>query len=205
MSGSGMEEKTIEELEKELEEIKQATTEKEVVVLTKEEKAIEEKNVVEEVRSSMDKSINEVVDSNYEVRDRILEFSPEKALNDQPDHVVFNGKQEALLGDNALKVHVGDKVRIFFGNIGPNGISSFHINGEIFDQVYLEGAVNGIINKNVQTTLVPSSGAVIVEFTIDVPGDYFLVDDRISRIDKGAIGLITAFGDNNSKIFKSLK
>ena len=205
LSGSGMEEKTIEELEKELEEIKQATTEKEVVVLTKEEKAIEEKNVVEEVRSSMDKSINEVVDSNYEVRDRILEFSPEKALNDQPDHVVFNGRQEALLGDNALKVHVGDKVRIFFGNIGPNGISSFHINGEIFDQVYLEGAVNGIINKNVQTTLVPSSGAVIVEFTIDVPGDYFLVDDRISRIDKGAIGLITAFGDNNSKIFKSLK
>jgi FtsP/CotA-like multicopper oxidase with cupredoxin domain len=197
--------KTIEELEKELEEIKQATTEKEPVFLKKEEKGIEEEIILEEVRSSMDKSINEAVDSNYEDRARILELSFEKALNDQPDNVVFNGRQRALLGDNALKVNVGDKVRIFFGNIGPNGISSFHINGEIFDQVYLEGAVNGIINKNVQTTLVPSSGAVIVEFTIDVPGDYFLVDDRISRIEKGAIGLITAVGDNNSKVFKSLK
>jgi nitrite reductase (NO-forming) len=153
----------------------------------------------------MDSSINEAVDLNYEDRARILEFSLEKALSDRPDNVVFNGRQGALLGDNALRVNVGDKVRIFFGNIGPNGISSFHINGEIFDQVYLEGAVNGIINKNVQTTLVPSSGAVIVEFIIDVPGDYFLVDDRISRIEKGAIGLITAVGDNNSKVFKPLK
>ena len=32
-----------------------------------------------------------------------------------------------------------------------------------------------------QTTLVPSSGATIVEFTIDVPGDYFLIDDRTFR------------------------
>ena len=205
LSGPGMGKKTIKELEKELEEIKQATAEKKPVFLTKEEKAIEEENILEEARSSMDKSINEAVDSNYEDRTRILEFSLEKALSDRPDNVVFNGRQGALLGGNAIKVNVGDKVRIFFGNIGPNGISSFHINGEIFDQVYLEGAVNGIINKNVQTTLVPSSGAVIVEFTIDVPGDYFLVDDRISRIDKGAIGLITAVGDNNSKVFKPLK
>lgn len=205
LSGPGMGKKTIKELEKELEEIKQATAENEPVFLAKEEKGIGEENVLEEVRSSMDSSINEAVDLNYEDRARILEFSLEKALSDRPDNVVFNGRQGALLGDNALRVNVGDKVRIFFGNIGPNGISSFHINGEIFDQVYLEGAVNGIINKNVQTTLVPSSGAVIVEFIIDVPGDYFLVDDRISRIDKGAIGLITAVGDNNSKVFKPLK
>ena len=197
--------KTIKELEKEMEEIKQAIAEKELVVLTKEEKVLQEDSIFEEVRSSMDRSINEAVDSNYVNRDRVLELSLEKALNDQPDYVVFNGRQRSLLGENALRVKVGDKIRIFFGNIGPNGISSFHINGEVFDQVYLEGAVNGIINKNVQTTLVPSSGATIVEFTIDVPGDYFLIDDRTFRTEKGAIGLITAVGDNNSKVFKSLK
>ena len=135
----------------------------------------------------------------------IQELSLEKGLKEQPDYVVFNGRQGALLGENALRVKVGEKVRIFFGNIGPNGISSFHIIGEIFDQVYLEGAVNGVINRNVQTTLVPSSGATIVEFTIDVPGDYLLVDHSIFRIDKGAIGLISAVGDDNPEIFESIK
>ena len=205
LSGPGLGKKTVAELEKELEEIKEATAEKELDVLTKEEKAIEEENILQEVRSSMDRSINEAVDSNYEDRDRVLELSLEKALSNQPDYVVFNGRQRALLGENALKVNVGDKVRIFFGNIGPNGSASFHINGEIFDQVYLEGAVNGIVNKNVQTTLVPSSGTTIVEFTIDVPGDYFLVDDRIFRLNKGAIGLIAAVGDNKPEIFESIK
>ena len=118
---------------------------------------------------------------------------------------MFNGRQGALLGKNALRVKVGEKVRIFFGNIGPNGISSFHIIGEIFDQVYLEGAVNGITNRNVQTTLVPSAGATIVEFTIDVPGDYLLVDHSIFRIDKGALGLISATGEENPEIFESVK
>jgi nitrite reductase (NO-forming) len=126
-------------------------------------------------------------------------------LKEQADYVVFNGRQGALLGENALRVKVGEKVRIFFGNIGPNGISSFHIIGEIFDQVYLEGAVNGIINRNVQTTLVPSAGTTIVEFVIDVPGDYLLVDHSIFRIDKGAIGLISATGDDNPEIFESIK
>jgi hypothetical protein len=135
----------------------------------------------------------------------VLELSYEKGLKEQPDYIVFNGSQGALLGKNALKVKVGEKVRIYFGNIGPNGISSLHIIGEIFDQVYLEGAVNGITNRNVQTTLVPSSGATIVEFTIDVPGDYLLVDHSIFRMDKGAIGLISATGKDNSEIFESIE
>jgi FtsP/CotA-like multicopper oxidase with cupredoxin domain len=135
----------------------------------------------------------------------LLELSLEKGSKEQPDYVVFNGRQGALLGENALKVNVGEKVRIFFGNIGPNGISSFHIIGEIFDRVYLEGAVNGIVNRNVQTTLVPSAGAAIVEFTINVPGDYLLVDHSIFRIDKGAIGMIRAVGDSRPKIFESIK
>ena len=155
--------------------------------------------------TSVKPSFDEPVDSLWADKKYVLEFSLEKGLKEQPDYVVFNGRQGALLRQNALRVKVGEKVRIFFGNIGPNGISSFHIIGEIFDQVYLEGAVNGVINRNVQTTLVPSSGATIVEFTIDVPGDYLLVDHSIFRIDKGAIGLISAVGDDNPEIFESIK
>ncbi len=149
--------------------------------------------------------LDEPADSPMPEKKYVLELSLEKGLKEQPDYVVFNGRQGALLGENALRVKVGEKVRIFFGNIGPNGISSFHIIGEIFDQVYLEGAVNGIINRNVQTTLVPSAGTTIVEFVIDIPGDYLLVDHSIFRIDKGAIGLISATGDDNPEIFESIK
>jgi len=94
----------------------------------------------------------------------------EKGLAEHPDHVVFNGKVGALMGDNVLKAKAGDTVRIYFGNIGPNGTWSFHVIGEIFDRVNVEGSLDGTVNKNVQTTLVPSAGAVIVEFKIDVPG-----------------------------------
>ncbi|MGY8761431.1 MAG: multicopper oxidase domain-containing protein, partial [Nitrospinaceae bacterium] len=136
--------------------------------------------------SFLETVIDEPLDSPAPEKKYLLELSLEKGLKEQPDYVVFNGRQGALLGENTLKVNVGEKVRIFFGNIGPNGISSFHIIGEIFDRVYLEGSVNGVVNRNVQTTLVPSAGATIVEFTIDVPGDYLLVDHSIFRIDKGA-------------------
>ncbi len=152
-----------------------------------------------------DSVLDEPVDIPQPEKKYLLELSLEKGLKEQPDYVVFNGSKGALLGENALRVNVGEKVRIYFGNIGPNGISSFHIIGEVFDHVYLEGAVNGITNRNVQTTLVPSAGATIVEFTIDVPGDYLLVDHSIFRIDKGAIGLITAVGKNDPEIFESIK
>ena len=148
---------------------------------------------------------DEPLDSPEPEKKYLLELSLEKGSKEQPDYVVFNGRQGALSGEYTLKVNVGEKVRIFFGNIGPNGISSLHIIGEIFDRVYLEGSVNGVVNRNVQTTLVPSGGATIVEFTIDVPGDYLLVDHSIFRIDKGAIGMIRAVGDSRPKIFESIK
>lgn len=107
-------------------------------------------------------------------------FDMEKAIREQPDYVVFNGSVGSIAGDNALKANVGDKVRIFIGNGGPNLVSSFHVIGEIFDEVRVEGGT--LINKNVQTTLVPAGGAAIVDFKIDVPGVYNLVDHSIFQL-----------------------
>jgi len=121
-------------------------------------------------------------------KDGIAPFNIQKGLDEHPSHVVFNGKVGGLLGDNALKAKVGETIRIYFGNIGPNGISSFHIIGEIFDKVYNEGGLGGAIGKNIQTTLIPSAGATIVEFYVDTPGTYTLVDHSIYRVAKGAIG-----------------
>lgn len=131
----------------------------------------------------------------------IMELSMEKGLAEHPDHVVFNGKAGALMGEGQLTAKVGDTIRLYVGNIGPNSASSFHIIGEIFDKVYVEGTIGGTINENIQTTLIPSAGSVIVEFKVDVPGAYLLVDHSIFRVAKGAVGILSVEGEENLSIF----
>ena len=124
-------------------------------------------------------------------------FDQTKALNEQPSYVVFNGAVGALVGDKSLKAKVGETVRLYVGNGGPNLTSSFHVIGEIFDQVYQEG---GMIptQKHVQTTLVPAGGSAIVEFKTDVPGTYILVDHALFRaFNKGALGMLKVEGPEN--------
>ncbi|WP_430613529.1 copper-containing nitrite reductase [Flavobacterium sp. JP2137] len=127
-------------------------------------------------------------------------FDMTKAISESPDYVVFNGKVGALIGDNALTAKVGETVRLFVGNGGPNLVSSFHVIGEIFDKVHFEGGSQ--INENVQTTLIPAGGAAIVDFKVDVPGSFVLVDHSIFRaFNKGALGILKVTGENNDKIY----
>ncbi|MBI4298541.1 MAG: nitrite reductase, copper-containing [Chloroflexi bacterium] len=126
-----------------------------------------------------------------------------KMLAEQPEYVVFNGAVGSLTSDNALKANVGDKVRIYFGVGGPNKVSSFHVIGEIFDAVYPEAASEPV--HNVQTTLVPSGGATIVEFKVEVPGTYILVDHSIARIERGAVGLIVVEGPEAPDIYHKVR
>ena len=127
-------------------------------------------------------------------------FSQEKALAEKPDYVLFNGKVGALTGDKALTVNAGETVRLFVGNGGPNLISSFHVIGEIFDRVQVEGGK--LVNENVQTTVIPAGGAAIVEFKVEVPGSYTLVDHAIFRaFNKGALGQLIAQGRENPVIY----
>ena len=120
-------------------------------------------------------------------------FSMEKALAENPDYVVFNGAVGSLMGDRAMKAKVGETVRLYVGNGGPNLVSSFHVIGEILDRVYAEGGA--AVNRNVQTTLIPAGGAAIVEFQLQVPGNYLLVDHSIFRaFNKGALGMLSVEG-----------
>lgn len=121
---------------------------------------------------------------------------------EEPSYVVLNGAAGSLMGDNAPEARVGDRVRIWFGNAGPQLTSSFHVIGEIFDRVWREGDLVSAPGRSVQTTLVPAGGATAVDFTIDVPGTYLLVDHAIARtIHKGAVGAIVADGDADPEIF----
>ena len=134
----------------------------------------------------------------------LQEFDQDKGVDERPTYVVFNGKKNALMGKNALEAKVGETVRLFVGNGGPNLVSSFHVIGEIFDRVYVEGG--STINHNVQTTVIPAGGAAIVEFKVEEPGDYILVDHSIFRaFNKGAIGILKVTGEKNPKVYNKVK
>lgn len=127
-------------------------------------------------------------------------FDMDKALKEEPDYVLFNGSVGANAGDNAMQVKVGETVRLYVGNGGPNLVSSFHVIGEIFDKVYVEGGT--LINNQVQTTLIPAGGSAIVEFKCEVPGTLNLVDHSIFRtFNKGALAQIKVSGENNFVIY----
>jgi nitrite reductase (NO-forming) len=128
-------------------------------------------------------------------------FDQQKAEDEKPSYVVFNGSVGALTGDNSLQARVGETVRLFVGNGGPNLISSFHVIGEIFDRVYQEGGVK-VSQEQVQTTLVPAGGSAIVEFKMEVPGTFILVDHSLFRaFNKGALGMLKAEGPTNLLVY----
>jgi nitrite reductase (NO-forming) len=129
----------------------------------------------------------------------------EKGAAEQPNYVVFNGAVGAMTGDNAPQVKVGETVRLFVGNGGPNLSSSFHVIGEIFDNVYGEGG-SMISQKNVQTTMIPAGGSAIVEFRAEKAGNLVVVDHAIFRaFNKGALGMIKVTGEDNKAVFAQLK
>lgn len=128
-------------------------------------------------------------------------FSMEKALNEKPEYVVFNGSAGALIGPGALPAKVGDTIRLFVGNGGPNLTSSFHVIGQIFDTVWPEGNTSAPTH-NVQTTTIPAGGAAIVEFHITVPGTFLIVDHALVRaFNRGALGQIKATGPENKLVY----
>lgn len=127
-------------------------------------------------------------------------FDAEAMLDGKPQYVVFNGKTGAL--SNNMNANVGDTVRMYVGNGGVNLVSSFHVIGEIFDRVYREGDLVSPPAQSVQTTLIPAGGAAMVEFKVDYPGNYILVDHALSRLDRGAWGILHVDGEADPTIFK---
>ncbi|MCG2583826.1 copper-containing nitrite reductase [Massilia sp. TS11] len=127
-------------------------------------------------------------------------FDMEKAIDEKPTYVLFNGAEGALTGDKALTAKTNETVRLFVGNGGPNLVSSFHVIGAIFDKVRFEGGSQ--VQQNVQTTLIPAGGAAIVEYNTKVPGSYVMVDHSIFRaFNKGALAIMKVDGPEDKSIY----
>ncbi len=132
-----------------------------------------------------------------------LQFLHQNGLDEHPMFVLFNETVGALMKEGSLKANVGDKIRVYFGNAGPNLISSFHIIGTIFKNVYREGDLISPPAHAVQTTLVPAGGSTVVDIELSVPGTFTLVDHAIFRIEKGAGGYLQVEGKPNYDIYAS--
>ncbi|KAG2386029.1 hypothetical protein C9374_003178 [Naegleria lovaniensis] len=131
---------------------------------------------------------------------KILEYSYVDGLDEKPAYVVFNGRDSSLI-ENPLQARTGERLRIYFGNGGPNLTSSFHVIGAIFDKVYREGDVVSNPARFLQIASVPPGGSTVVEFDAQVPGNFTLMDHAIFRLDKGATGFLKVSGASRPDIY----
>jgi len=134
----------------------------------------------------------------------LLNEDYDKLLNERPEYFVLNGHVGALTDHYPMKARVGETVRIFFGVGGPNFVSSFHVIGEIFERVHLNGSVTAPPQTDVQTVTVPAGGATMVEFTPRVPGRYVLVDHSLSRVERGLAGWLDVEGEESPDLFGAI-
>lgn len=134
----------------------------------------------------------------------VTPFDTASLLGEDPRYVTFNGRTDALSGDNTLRMGVGERARIYFVNEGLNLDSNFHPIGSHWDTVYPEGAthpVNRVIRGS-QSTLVVAGGGTVVEVDALVPSTIILVDHALVRtFYKGAIGTIVVEGAENPELF----
>ena len=116
----------------------------------------------------------------------------ERLRSKQPSYTVFNGAHNKMI-KQPLPAKPGERVRLFVLNVGPSNTSSFHVVGTIFDRVWMDGNPDNQF-RGMQTVLLGSSNAAIVEFMVPEAGSYIMVDHHFANASQGAIGLIDASG-----------
>ena len=114
-----------------------------------------------------------------------------------PSYTVFNGVHNGMV-KKPLPAKPGERVRLYVLNVGPSKTSSFHVVGTIFDRVWMDGNPDNQF-RGMQTVLLGSSSAVIVEFIIPEAGQYIMVDHHFANASQGSIGLIDAGGKAEEK------
>ena len=132
-----------------------------------------------------------------------MEMDYDKLTSENPEYFLFNGAVNALTKRHPLYANVGESVRIYFGVGGPNFTSSFHVIGEIFDNVYTFGSITAPPITNVQTITVPPGGSTVVDFKLDRAGTFVLVDHALSRAERGLAGYLIVDGPEDDAIMHS--
>ena len=133
----------------------------------------------------------------------LQQFSNAKLMEEAPEYFVFNGAVEALTNKYPLHAGVGETVRVFFGDAGPNATSSLHVVGEIFTRDYTLGSLTSPPLTGIQTASVPPGSAAILEFAASVPGRFTMMDHAMARMAKGLIATLEVIGTEKAAFMHS--
>ena len=127
-------------------------------------------------------------------------FSYAKLIEESPEYFVFNGAVDALTKTHPMQAKVGETVRVFFGDAGPNDTSSLHVVGEIFTRDYLLGSLTSPPLTSIQTASVPPGAAAILEFKASIPGQFPMMDHAMARMAKGLMATFEISGAENATL-----
>ena len=118
-----------------------------------------------------------------------------------PTNIVFNGKEGALLGKNALTAKVGDKV--LFITSQANRDTRMHLIGGHADLYWPGGKFNNKPYTDFETWVVPGGSAAAVIYKFREPGTYLLLNHNlIEAFDYGAMAQIKVSGNWDSSLMK---
>lgn len=114
----------------------------------------------------------------------------------EPTFVVFNGAANQY-DQEPLEARVGERVRVWVLDAGPNRPLSFHIVGDQFDTVFVEGAYTlrdgvdpfGVSGGGSQALGLEAAQGGFVELTFDEPGHFPMVNHVMVDAERGAHGV----------------
>lgn len=120
-----------------------------------------------------------------------------------PTHVVFNGSEGALEGDNALTAKVGESV--MFIHAQANRDTRPHLIGGHGDYVWPNGSFNDPPRTNLETWFVPGGAAGAMIYKFRQPGTYvYLNHNLIEAFILGAKAEVKVEGKWNNDLMEQL-
>lgn len=130
-----------------------------------------------------------LVQSELYLGEQAGEVDTAKLAAEEPDLVVFNGFANQY--DHApLTARVGERVRVWLLDAGPNRPTSWHVVGAQFDTTYAEGAY--LLRRGeggAQSLGLQAAQGGFVELTFPERGDYPFVSHLMADAERGAHGL----------------
>ncbi len=112
-----------------------------------------------------------------------------KMLSVTPDEVVFNGIAFQY-NDHPLAAKVGQRVRLYVIDAGPNLMSAFHIIGGMFAAVYPDGDPKHALSGVSTYPVAPGQG-VVFDAIMSPPGKYPIVDHSMRSMTIGTAGVLS--------------
>jgi nitrite reductase (NO-forming) len=119
-----------------------------------------------------------------------------KIAAEKPDAILFNGYVNQY-DHPPIRVRVGERVRVWVVDAGPQRATAFHVVGTQFDTVFKEGAYllragNAEHGASQVLDLAPAQGG-FVEFVLPQAGHYPFTDHAMVDGQRGAHGIFEAF------------